>query len=336
MSVLSELDLALVNAVQVEPRAPWPVIGSSLGISAATAARRWEALKAARTAWTGSTMGPLLQMGAVVELRCRTGTVEAVAAALTSMPSVLTVGRTLGSFDLYALTVSPTPSALSAVAAGPISALDVLEARVHPYYRIFGGARWTLGILNRSQVAEIVEPRERVLTSSPASDLEKRLFLALGGDGRRSSADLAAELDVPAWTVRRQLALMRRRGLLEVRTDMARGLGGWPFAGLLWLRVPDEDTEGTGRELGTWPEIRFAAPVVSASNLFVVVNIRSPGELQTIASRMRARHRTLRIDDRRLVTRLIKVHGHLLDEEGRSLSMVTVDPWAGESSPSTV
>lgn len=244
MSVLSELDLALVNAVQVEPRAPWPVIGSSLGISAATAARRWEALKAARTAWTGSTMGPLLQMGAVVELRCRTGTVEAVAAALTSMPSVLTVGRTLGSFDLYALTVSPTPSALSAVAAGPISALDVLEARVHPYYRIFGGARWTLGILNRSQVAEIVEPRERVLTSSPASDLEKRLFLALGGDGRRSSADLAAELDVPAWTVRRQLALMRRRGLLEVRTDMARGLGVGLLPGCCGCASPTRTPRG--------------------------------------------------------------------------------------------
>lgn len=335
MSVLSELDLALVNAVQVEPRAPWPVIGSSLGISAATAARRWEALKTARTAWTGSTMGPLLQMGAVVELRCRPGTVETVAAALTSMASVLTVGRTLGSFDLYALTVSPTPSALSAVAAGAIAALDVVEARVHPYYRIFGGARWTLGILNRYQVAEIVEQRERVLTSSPATDLEKRLFLALGGDGRRSAVDLAKELDVPAWTVRRQLSLMRRRGLLEVRTDMARGLGGWPFAGLLWLRVPDEDTEATGRELGTWPEIRFAAPVVSASNLFVVVNIRSPEELESIASRMRTRHRTLRIVDRRLVIRLIKVHGHLLDEEGRSLSRVAVDPWAGESSRST-
>ncbi|WP_241196675.1 AsnC family protein, partial [Streptomyces sp. ADI95-17] len=41
----SELDLALVDALQAAPRAPWSRIGRALGVDATTAARRWERLR---------------------------------------------------------------------------------------------------------------------------------------------------------------------------------------------------------------------------------------------------------------------------------------------------
>lgn len=48
---LSELDLALVNALQISPRAPWTELAKALDIDAATVARRWERLRTAGHAW---------------------------------------------------------------------------------------------------------------------------------------------------------------------------------------------------------------------------------------------------------------------------------------------
>jgi hypothetical protein len=39
---LDELDLALVNALQISPRAPWTEVATALEVDAATVARRWQ------------------------------------------------------------------------------------------------------------------------------------------------------------------------------------------------------------------------------------------------------------------------------------------------------
>ncbi|MFC7816954.1 AsnC family protein [Streptomyces sp. NPDC057367] len=41
---VTELDLALVYALQIRPRAAWTEIAPSLGVTAVTLARRWERL----------------------------------------------------------------------------------------------------------------------------------------------------------------------------------------------------------------------------------------------------------------------------------------------------
>ncbi|MDH6576360.1 NAD kinase [Kitasatospora sp. MAP5-34] len=50
-AAVDELDLALVNALQLQPRAPWSLLGQTLGISPVTAARRWRRLSEAGIAW---------------------------------------------------------------------------------------------------------------------------------------------------------------------------------------------------------------------------------------------------------------------------------------------
>jgi len=47
---LSEADLALVNALQVQPRASWSLIGKALGVGPVTVARHWERLVERREA----------------------------------------------------------------------------------------------------------------------------------------------------------------------------------------------------------------------------------------------------------------------------------------------
>src|SRR5437870_1684534 len=54
---LNETDLALVNALQINPRAPWSLIGETLGIGASTAVRRWQRLVDSGSAWLSAFPG---------------------------------------------------------------------------------------------------------------------------------------------------------------------------------------------------------------------------------------------------------------------------------------
>ena len=46
MVALDEDDLALVEALQRDPRAPWTSVADLVGTNAVTASRRWERLRA--------------------------------------------------------------------------------------------------------------------------------------------------------------------------------------------------------------------------------------------------------------------------------------------------
>ncbi|MCK0520443.1 AsnC family protein [Williamsia sp. DF01-3] len=46
-----DIDDQIVHALQVAPRAPWGAVGDVLGISAATASRRWDRLVENGLAW---------------------------------------------------------------------------------------------------------------------------------------------------------------------------------------------------------------------------------------------------------------------------------------------
>ncbi|MER6442334.1 Lrp/AsnC family transcriptional regulator [Streptomyces sp. NPDC001185] len=327
MDVLTEADLELVDAVQINPRASWAAIGRALDVSPVTAARHWQTLTTSGAVWTCATMGPDWARGAFVELSCVPGSTNETVRRLCDMPQVLTVGRTTGDFDLYVITVSPTAAALRSFLFETVAELGVRRARSHVYTQIYGGPRWRLRVLNRTIAEQVRQDPPRPLRPSPVEPEERRLFLALGADARRPYTDLAEELQTTPQMVRRQLERMQRRDQIAFRADMARPLAGFPLAALLWLEVPDADLEAIGRDLGRRAEVRFCAPVVSEMNLVLVVNLRSPEDVSDFARKLIAAYPGVTIADRRLVLHLEKVHGHLLDAEGRSRHVVPVDPW---------
>ncbi|MFC7564574.1 AsnC family transcriptional regulator [Actinomadura namibiensis] len=55
---MDELDLALVNALQLDPRAPWSRLSGPLGVDAATLSRRWSRLTESGAAWVTCVAGP--------------------------------------------------------------------------------------------------------------------------------------------------------------------------------------------------------------------------------------------------------------------------------------
>ncbi len=158
---MTERDLELVDAVQANPRAAWSAIAEPLGFSAVTAARRWAALAAEGAVWTGAVMGPVLFRGAVVELACRPDAVADLVNALAAMPDVLTVGRTAGESDVYALTAAPTAQALIDSLGERFAGLAAERMRALAYTRVHGGPQWRLNVLNPHS------PRRFVLLAGP-------------------------------------------------------------------------------------------------------------------------------------------------------------------------
>lgn len=331
MDALSETDLELVDALQVNPRAAWNAVAEPLGVSALTASRRWNALTSTGLAWSEATPGPQLFRGVFVELACRPGSTDAIIGELCEMPDMVTVGRLAGDFGLYAIAVAPTPHAVQALLRERLDHLDVTRIRAHVYTHVYGGQHWRLTVLNREQAAQLRDTPTKPLPGVIASPEDRRLFRALACDARRSYVDLAEELGSTPQAVRRQLARMRARGHLAFRADVARPLAGWPVAALLRLAVPDGHVDSIGRAIGALPETRFCAPVIAGANLVLVVNLRAPEFLQHVAAELAERHPAATIVERSLVLQLVKVHGRLLDPSGRTIRVVPVDPWITEN-----
>jgi DNA-binding Lrp family transcriptional regulator len=328
--VLDEVDLELVDALQINPRASWTALAEVLELAPITLARRWQRLTDAGAAWITVALGDSLFMGTIVEFACAPGTATQVAERLAELPHVFTVGVTTGEYQVFALILAPTLGAITNVLLNTLPLPEqVTNVRSQVFGSIFGGILWRLGVMNRSQaqqVREAVGPPPRKIRPFGAAD--QALFLALGHDGRRSYASLAAELNTSPQATKRRLDRLYRHGDIAFRCDVARPLAGWHALALLWLTVPDTTVQSIGKALGGWLETRFCAAVTSPTNLALIVGLRSLNHLDDLLIRIAREHPDAKVVDRRLVLQMTKVHGRILDDQGRSTRVVPVDPWA--------
>lgn len=329
--VLDERDLALVDALQVNPRASWAHLAPVLDVAPITLARRWGRLAASGAAWVTVTLGQTRRTGALIEFRCAPGRAEEVALDLAERPDLITVGVTSGDYDVFALAFTATEATLPELLPHrmPLPA-GVTEVRTHVMSRVLGGFRWRMGVMNHQQTDRVREP-PRVDPGAIRSlgEQDRALFLALGRDGRRRHTDLARELGSTPQAIRRRLDRLGRRGDITFRCDVARPLAGWHAMALLWLSVPDADVLAVGTALSSLPETRLCALTASSHNVVLVVNLHCLEHLVELAERISRAHPCLRIADRRLVLRPVKVHGRIVDGLGRSVRAIPVDPWVG-------
>ncbi|NEB81972.1 Lrp/AsnC family transcriptional regulator, partial [Streptomyces sp. SID14478] len=106
-AAFEEVDLALIDALQTDPRAPWSRIGPALGIDATTAARRWARLERDGLAWVTAYAGPATATVAYVELTCAPGEVEELTARLVALPWVFSAEHVVGDYDLFLSVAAP-------------------------------------------------------------------------------------------------------------------------------------------------------------------------------------------------------------------------------------
>lgn len=327
--LLDETDLALVDALQVNPRASWTSLAAVLDLAPISLARRWQQLTDTGSAWVTVALSNSEMRGALLELTCRPGTAEQVALKLATLPNVSTIGVTTGEFQVFALVLAPSLPGIADLLLRtlPIPA-EVTTVRSHVYSGLFGGVVWRLGVVNRAQIESVREPVGPPPGQiRPFGPSDRALFLALGYDGRRPYTELAKELGTSPQAVKRRLDRLRRHGDITFRCDVARPLTGWQSMALLWLTVPDQMVSTVGQRLGAWPETRHCSAIPGPANLSLIVSLRSLDHLGELLVRIARAHPEVSVVDRRIVLRQIKVHGRIVDDLGRSVQVLPVDPW---------
>lgn len=330
--LISENDLELIDALQINPRASWKDIGEVIGVSAATAARRWAALCEEGLAWSNSTAGPELSRGFILEMACPPGTTDQVVKDLVAIPDVMTVGHLTGEYNVYAITVASSARAMTNFQLSVVNHLPLLRVRTHVYHHAYGGSRrWRLRVLNETQASQLTEVSTPPSPWTPVSNADRKLYVALGEDARRPLSELAEELGNTPQAIGRALRRAQRRGTIDFRVDVARPYAGWHLGAFLWITTALEDVHGASVRLGQFPETRFCSSLSgTARSILLLVSLHAPEDVDGLIRRIEADEPTMRIVDCQFALRLEKVDGRVLNEEGRAVGCVPVDPWASE------
>ena len=328
---MDEVDVAILDALHINPQVSFEEFGRTLDVSAVTAARWWRRLVNTGRAWVSSAIGPQMPVpAALFEAECEPGAARSVAAQFATRPHAFSVNITTGQDNLYALLMAADQPLLSELIVDTLPAIRGLRrVRSALITQLFSGTRWRLGGLSSDQVQTVTPEPTKTGPVHQFEEFDRELFLALQRDGRLSYRELAAALGRPEQVVRRRVNLLTHSGWLAFRTDFARVEAGWLFGMALKLRVAWADVAAVGRTLVQYPETRFCiATVGGAANLFVTMQLHQASALDGVVHRLLAEYPDVTVLDTRVVLRSIKSWGRLLGPEGRAQEVVPVDLWA--------
>lgn len=320
-----EIDLALLGALEVNPRADWTAVGAALDLAATTVARRWAALAEVGDAWV--TLAPghrfVAEAGcAFVFLAVEPSRLEAAIDALAAHPIFATISRVTGAFDLMVDAFGSSLSRLldeidDALAGVPgILGTEVAVAtRVHRH-----GTQWRSGTIAREQARSLRPDGGPV----PAGrhQIETQLVDALTRDGRASWEQLGAALGRSAQTARRHTNALLGRGILTLRCDRATRFDAPRREASFLVNVPADRLEETARFFAEQPSCRLSAEVIASFNLAATLWVRELSELQRIEAELATRIPEAVVQQRFLSSRTRKRLGHVLDAAGRTVGVV--------------
>src|SRR5690606_33925524 len=216
---LAQIDLALVHALQIAPRAPWSAIARTIGVDPATAARRWDRLVEERLAWF--VVRPSAQQlapdrdGVVLKLRCRPGSEVKVAERIAMVPDVYAVDLLGGDDDVAVVLIGRGLSAMrEAVDALVGNDPDVFATRMFFLAHVHSeDTQWRLGVLSEEHQRGLVRPSGGPATP-PSDGVLGEITKVLMEVPRMSVADIGRRLDKPEPPARRMLdRVLRSRAL---------------------------------------------------------------------------------------------------------------------------
>ncbi|MEU2084095.1 Lrp/AsnC family transcriptional regulator [Streptomyces albus] len=334
--MVSELDLALVHALQIRPRAAWTDLAPLLGATAVTLARRWARLTEEGLAWVSAVPGPAFSHGgctAFVFIRCAPAARERLAATLARLPEAVTVELvTPGPADLMLDVLAPDLASVHRFVNGELAALPgVLGMECVFATSLYAeGSRWRLGSLDASQLSVLGRPAAANAAGGRVCDLgslDHALLDTLARDGRTRLAELAGLTGSSAATVRRRLGRLTASGIVTFRCDMAPAVSGLPVSVTFRGRAAAGEVNRLHRTLAMLPECRLLAAVTGSANVLATYWLRDIGAVQERETAVCAHLPGLEITERVLNTRTVKRMGHLLDDDGRRVGFHHIRPW---------
>ncbi|OUC80232.1 Lrp/AsnC family transcriptional regulator [Gordonia lacunae] len=323
-----DLDYQIVHALQVAPRAPWGVVGDVVGVSPATAARRWERLVDSGLAWIVTYPGAAYlntRCSAFVEVQASSHR-EALVERLAGDRHVATIQRTAGDGDLLLTVMVPDLGFLGDWVQCLAETEGVARTRTRVVMRVFGESeRWRVHTLSDADESVLVEhrPEHRPLAHEP-DEMDLRLIAALAEDGRRSAVDLATASGLSAPTVRRRLTALVAERVLSIRCEVAHVISGWPVTANVWARASSRSISALVDALDELPQVRVCCEVTGTANILMAVWLHTIGELSEFEQQLESRVPGLVVADRSVTLETPKRLGSLLDRSGCRTGSVPV------------
>ncbi|WP_017616127.1 Lrp/AsnC family transcriptional regulator [Nocardiopsis salina] len=322
-TIPDELELSLVNALQIAPRATWAELAPVLDVDPTTLARHWRRLESeglARIAAFPRRRLMARRNVGYLELSCRNGTVEHVAGILAEDPDTLSIQFVAGSHQLM-LTVVPGAGMADYLLSRIGGIPEVVSYRVHVVTQVPREAfRWQIRALSPAQrrALQALAPRDRAdATSERVTGLDQRLVDLLCFDARMGYQTIAEHLDIAPTTAARRLNRLLRAGLLGLRCDISRQHMGLPSAATLWGTVEPEVLDRADNLGERIPELRLCTTIAGPENALFILWLRDAPDLTRVERELLAELPGLRIADRRMTLRTFKFMGGVMDSDQR-------------------
>lgn len=286
MSMLDEVDVACLVALQAQPRATWRELGVATGIAERTVARRIKRLMDTDALRVIAEPDPLSTgRGVVVHawVRCSSGCVPEVAERLAALDMAQLVVTLAGSADLMAeLTladVADLPDMVTRVLPA-IDGVEHVEARLvlRPFRR---AGQWR--IQSDPAAADISAPA--AVAPLALTETEQAIVTYLMRDGRASLADLAVHVGISEPTAHRLLQSLLERRALSFRVEVEPALVGFPVEAIISVQVRPQAVEALANHLAHDPNTRCLFGTSGASQLFWHVLCRDSLHLWDVVTR---------------------------------------------------
>jgi DNA-binding Lrp family transcriptional regulator len=269
------LDQRIIQALYVDPRAPFSRLAEVIGSSEQTVSRRYRRLFDDRILRVVGQLDTqrVGQSDWAVRLRCAPGSAPIVAAKLAEHPDTSWVQLTSGGTEIFSLIRSRdgeqrTPTLLSQLSVGR----HVVSLEAYCLLHIFGKGFSTPTVPSDLSSGEVTlqPPRDGSPVGHSRTQLQDsdwQLLHALASDGRATYRQLATLTHWHESTVRRRVEELTASGVLFFDLDVADGAFGFRSQALLWMTVVPANLKDIGKTLAERPEFPFVAATTGSTNL---------------------------------------------------------------------
>lgn len=336
--MLTSADKQLITALQIAPRASWSDIGSVLGISGVTAARRWSRITSQGLAWVTASPGMTNsseQLVAFVEVDCTLTEATTVAAEIAQHELALTAELSTGMSNIILTVAAPNLAALSHYLLDHLPLTPgVLRVRARIATAIYSeGSNWLIAALPTAatrRLESIAAESTRAVNADPItmSDDLQRIAELLSIDGRMSYVELAERSGLSHTTVRRHVRQLIESGSMIPRTDVATELSGYPVQVYLWADAPVEQLPSTANKITGLRNVRLCATVASAPALLICAWLQTVEEIHRFEQTIARELPDVQIIDRLVVLRTVKRMGRIVDPQGRAVRADPIQIWS--------
>lgn len=284
---LDVLDLKLLQALELDGRAPFSRIAHVLGVSDQTVARRFRRLRStARLRVTGMIDDSRLgRTSWIVRLGCTGNAAPQLASALARRPDVHYVDLAAGGTEVVCAIKPRTGQERDDLLLERLQRTPhVTSVGTHCILRTYYGnsLRWLrkISALDPEEEAALRTPAPVPLAAPVALDAAEHTMLeVLRRDGRATLTELQAATGLSEAAAKRRLERLRSTGVLYLAVEYDHEPLGHGIEALCWLTVAPHALAKAGRAVAGHPEVRFAAAVTGRTNLAISVLCRTTDDL---------------------------------------------------------